>query len=412
MGRLPVMTAVSLAVGVCWLQAAEAASPPPRFFGRYTGQATVTTSPYYPPGVYDAEAAVAQTPSGVVGFVNIVFDPLDTLGGIITHAFSATVAGGSNQLTLRFSDRLCGAGDPIGKCYPHSADNVQYSFEGQATFAAGMLTLSTPSILPGLPYSATLPFDSAEMTRNQNEPRVSFDGVYENLEYIWMGTVLLPLPLPLFGNNYVVIQDGEIVQWIADDGSPVPPGVISESCFDDSRGLGWMNQQGFWFYYWVLDPDGEGVAVIVTFDAEHPDCADLQDPIAGGELDRVHADLVGVMFELSAPVSGPGMIRDLRLSRNGGMLDLTWQSDCGRANKYSVYRGDLAVGYDSLAPETCNVLGTSLTIPEGPGAADFFLVAPNRMQADGSYGLDSRNIRRPPPSNACFPHGPIDSCAP
>lgn len=411
MERLPVVRAITLAAIGC-LGTTDVPSSPPRFLGRYTGQATVTTSPYYPPGAYGAEAAVAQTPSGIVGFVNIVFDPADAIGGTITHAFSARVAGSSTLLTLGYSDRLCGAGDPIGKCYPHAPYDIQYSFGGQATFAAGMLTLSTPSIVAGLPYGATLPFDSIEMVRSQNEPRLGFDGVYANLEYIWMGTVLLPLPTPLFGNNHVVIVNGEVTEWIADDGSPLPPGIIAEECFDDSRGLGWMNQQGAWSYYWVRDPDGEGVAVIVTFDATHPDCANLQDPLADGELDRVHQDLVGVMFESSAPVSGAGMIRDLRVSRNGTMLELFWLGDCGAANRYSVYRGDLAAGYDSLAPVSCSALGTSVTIPAGVGTADFFLVAPNRMHRDGSYGLDSRNIRRPPPTDACFPPGPIDSCAP
>ena len=109
----------------------------------------------------------------------------------------------------------------------------------------------------------------------------------------------------------------------------------------------------------------------------------------GHKLDVVHGDLVGVMFERSAPVSGPGVVSGLQVVKNSGMLDLTWEGDCGAGVKYGIYRGDLAAGYDSLAPELCNAMGTSVTLPQGPGAADFFLVVPNRGQDEGSYGVDS-----------------------
>ena len=411
MSRLSILSALVLAAGVCSPTTTEAASPRPRYFGFYEGQVTVTTSPYYPPGTYNAEAAVSETASGVIGYVNIAFAPLDPLGGTITHAFSARLAGSSNTLTLQYKDRVCGAGDPIGKCYPHDPTGTQYSFEGDASFVNGKLLLATPSILPGLPYTATLPLDSAEMTRRQTEPRASFEGTYQDLGYIWMGTLILPTPLPLSGSNTVDIQSGQIVSWVT-EGGPLVPGIISASCFDDARGLGWMNQQGSWFYYWVLHPDGEGVSVFVTFDDVTPSCAVLQDPLAGAELDRVHDDLVGAMFERSAPASGPGKIEGLLLSRSGSMLDLTWEPDCGTGMKYSVYRGDLTIGYDSMVVESCSVNGTTASIPEGAGSADFFLVVPNRQNKAGSYGLDSRNIRRLPPATRCFPQGAVDSCAP
>jgi hypothetical protein len=65
-----------------------------------------------------------------------------------------------------------------------------------------------------------------------------------------------------------------------------------------------------------------------------------------------------------------------------------------------------------MVQESCSVNGTSLSVPEGAETAEFFLVVPNRMNRAGSFGLDSRNIRRPVPTNACFPAGTIDSCAP
>ena len=141
--RYPKRGAVALAALV--VLASPGALAAPRFFGHYSGEAAVSTSPYYPPGTYAVDALIAQTESGIVGYVNIAYDPGDGLGGTITHTFSAPIAGASPLLTLKYSDRLCGAGDPIGKCYPHGP--TQYSFQGSALFLGTQLTLSQPSIL-------------------------------------------------------------------------------------------------------------------------------------------------------------------------------------------------------------------------------------------------------------------------
>jgi hypothetical protein len=386
----------------------------PRFFGHYVGEAAVSTSPYYPPGTYPAEALIAETASGIVGYLNIAYDPGDVLGGTITHSFSAPLAGDSPLLALQYSDRLCGGGDPIGKCYPQGG--VQYSFEGQALFLGTHLELSAPSLLPGLPYEAALPFDAAQLVRIPSKPRTSFEGLSQPLEYVWMGTIFLPLPLPLYGTNRVLVEDGEIVEWIGNGGIPIPvPGVVSASCFDDVRGLGWMNQQGEWRYDWVLDPGGRGLGVIVTFASPPPDCEDLLDPLAGENLDDAHWNLVGVMYEPAPLVSGPGAISALRLGRGaGGMLDLVWEGDCGTGIAYALYRGDLAAGPGSAVPEPghCSETSHVATIPAGTGAADFFLVVPNDGAAEGSYGIDSQGNRRPPSAEACYPPSPVNSCAP
>ena len=279
--------------------------PPPavaRWFGHYTGTALVTDSEFFPPGDYAAEVAIAQTASGVVGYINITLDPKDFLGGIVTHTFSGALVAG-NKLDLKYSDRICGAGDPIGYCYPHFTGGfAQYSFTGPAAVKGEDLFLSEPVVLPDLHYEATLPFESANLTRTAGPPRDTFNGKYSNLEYIWMGTALFPLPLPMFGNNQVEIVDGQIIEWINNgDNMPLagePGAVISAWCFDDAVGIGWMNQQGFWDYDWILDLAGQGVSVIVTFDGPAPNCAALQDPLEGDRLDAVHLDLAGMMFEL------------------------------------------------------------------------------------------------------------------
>jgi hypothetical protein len=268
----------------------------PRFFGHYKGHATVTTSPFYPPGVYPAEVLIAQSESGIVGYVNIAYDPSDLIGGTITHSFSSPVVDDSRFLTLKYSDRLCGGGDPIGKCFPQG--RTQYSFEGSSAFRGDQLVLLPPAILPDLPYTATLPFDVVEVNRTRNRARAFFEGAYQDLNFVWMGTIFLPLPLPIFGHSRVLVKRGEVVEWVDEFGNDIPiPGVITDSCFDDHRGIGWMNQQGRWVYDWLLDHRGRGLSVIVSFAHLAVDCERLKDPLEGKQLDVMHANLVGIMIE-------------------------------------------------------------------------------------------------------------------
>jgi hypothetical protein len=110
----------------------------------------------------------------------------------------------------------------------------------------------------------------------------------------------------------------------------------------------------------------------------------------------------------------PGVAETLTVSRNGdGTLQLTWTPDCGAGTLYAVYRGDLTLGYDSIVPEPgqCAVAGTTVTVPEGSGATDFFLVVPSDGTDEGSYGKDSSGSERAPATAACRPQGATDACA-
>jgi hypothetical protein len=114
-----------------------------------------------------------------------------------------------------------------------------------------------------------------------------------------------------------------------------------------------------------------------------------------------------------------GEAQGLRLSKpSNDELLLQWDGDCGGGGDYSVYRGSLAAGLTSLAPEPglCDVSGRSTVVPAGEGTADFFLVAPwvaacagcdcDPAEADcrsqGSYGADSDGNARPIPASHCY----------
>lgn len=115
------------------------------------------------------------------------------------------------------------------------------------------------------------------------------------------------------------------------------------------------------------------------------------------------------------PALLPGASAGLTVGRvAGNQLELNWGADCGGTASYGVYRGDLAQGYDSVAPEPgfCDVVATTATIPEGAGSGDFFLVVPNDGAFEGSYGADSASNPRSPATAGCYPVDQVDACAP
>jgi polyhydroxybutyrate depolymerase len=112
--------------------------------------------------------------------------------------------------------------------------------------------------------------------------------------------------------------------------------------------------------------------------------------------------------------SHPGGAAYLRVetSPEGAALDLRWTSDCGAAERYGVYRGDLELGYDSLepVPGLCDVAALGARVTPRPGVSEFFLAVPNDGSSEGDYGSGSSE-KRPPALDACHPQGLIDTCA-
>jgi hypothetical protein len=120
------------------------------------------------------------------------------------------------------------------------------------------------------------------------------------------------------------------------------------------------------------------------------------------------------IVETSGPPP-PGVSDGLTVNKDVSVnLVLAWNADCAGSTKYGIYRGNLLLGYSSIASEPgfCSVTGTTATIPQGANTADFLLVVPNNGSSEGSYGTGSTGARRPPATAGCFSQGTIAACAP
>jgi hypothetical protein len=116
-------------------------------------------------------------------------------------------------------------------------------------------------------------------------------------------------------------------------------------------------------------------------------------------------------YSLPSPTAtGVGAVSGLKLFKQGEDLSLIWGPDCGVGDTFSIYRGDLSLGYDSLQIEDCEVDAVHATIPTGAADGEFFLVVPNGNGEEGSYGEASGGARDAALA-ACAPQGNIDSCA-
>ncbi len=111
--------------------------------------------------------------------------------------------------------------------------------------------------------------------------------------------------------------------------------------------------------------------------------------------------------------SDPGVSAYLRIAAlPSGELEIRWTADCGAGQGYGLYRGDLDLGYDSLAPlpDACDLSDTAAIVAPRAGVNEFFLAVPNTGAFEGDYGSGTAGKRTAAPG-ACYPQAGVDSCA-
>jgi polyhydroxybutyrate depolymerase len=109
----------------------------------------------------------------------------------------------------------------------------------------------------------------------------------------------------------------------------------------------------------------------------------------------------------------PGLAGLLRVAKApADRLHMSWAGDCGGGQLHGLYRGDLTLGYSSIAPipGRCDVSGTEAEIDAGVQAAQFFLVVPNDGATEGAYGSGAAGSPRQPAPSPCLPQEDLASC--
>jgi hypothetical protein len=123
---------------------------------------------------------------------------------------------------------------------------------------------------------------------------------------------------------------------------------------------------------------------------EGPDCSQFN-PTEGGSVPDGVDD---------------GLLSPLRMRKIGGDLGLTWNNSCGPDDdNYAVYRGEVG-DYTSHEPMTCSNGLTTFYVFTPIAGSHYYLVVPTTPNAEGSYGLDSDGLERPPSVAGCAAHAP------
>jgi hypothetical protein len=105
-----------------------------------------------------------------------------------------------------------------------------------------------------------------------------------------------------------------------------------------------------------------------------------------------------------APISVAG-VPDAPLTVDAealGDLILSWGSSCMPTDTgYAIYEGTIG-DFTSHVPIDCNYSATSMTMTPSSGNT-YYLVVPHNGTNEGSYGVDSDGVERPPAIAACYP---------
>lgn len=109
--------------------------------------------------------------------------------------------------------------------------------------------------------------------------------------------------------------------------------------------------------------------------------------------------------------SVPGI--PLTITENGdGDLVLSWGASCAaRDSDYYVYEGTLGSNY-SHAARLCSTGGMTTVTLSTDGLSHYYLVVPKSGAVEGSYGVASNGVARPPGVPACAPQAVAPACGP
>ncbi len=180
--------------------AIAAAGSGTRTVGRLSGTAKVKGKRFLRHGLFAASAQLQRQGNAVQGFLDVESRSAP-LAKYLTYNLKGTITGTS--VSLELSERMCGAGDPVGLCYPLWGQTGDPAFRATGTLSEKGLSLSHVETIRDYPAEvvAEQPFTSLELRRAERllvERETPVSGTWSGRCSL-PGSTVYPLPIPLTG---------------------------------------------------------------------------------------------------------------------------------------------------------------------------------------------------------------------
>lgn len=216
--------------------------------GDWSGSASSRAGRFIREGTFPARASFAQAGDVVVGLIDVeqrTAGNADHLGYRAKGSVDSTGA-----VTLELTDRICGAGEPLGLCYPDPGAPGAAVFRVRGRITNETLTLDSIETLRATHPSGDAveaPFESLTITREAGGQIAGTRTGHARVPR----SELFPLPLPLTGTGTMTIEGDaptlSRLEWEGITYVPVPDGedpiVLAESFrYDPATGRYWFLQ--------------------------------------------------------------------------------------------------------------------------------------------------------------------------
>ena len=214
---------------------------------------------------------------------------------------------------------------------------------------------------------------------------------------------------PFDGTDWAVTYESganvpNYIQWSADDFAVNP----------DANAIRWGTVYNFWFEADVV-PTGGGIGADIPTTGEafyfkagagRPSVRWMVEaPERCGDA-FCDADETSTNCSADcAPLPAAGEVADDQLMvmlEESGELTLDWSESCiGGDSDYGVYEGHIG-DFTSHSSKACSTGGLTTTTVAPALGGTYYLVVPNNLIAEGSYGVDSEGSPRPAGQSVCL----------
>lgn len=274
--------------------------------GVWSGRAEVAGGRFTRAGSFDARLVVYVGGDRVRGYLDIEQTEAGT-GRVDSPSYFVDGEIDGNVVSIELTERVCGAGEPVGLCYPDGGAR-RLIYRASGTVDGDTLSFEPAEVIPGsAPLPDGLEFEPpfAELALDYAEPEAgsSEGGIVGR----WRGACRIPrdvvysLDLPMFGDNEMEIAlddaGAPTITRFVNRGTvvwPQPEPILLGDTFryDDASGRFWFvslwNIFGRWLY--AGRHDGDVLEILLIGDDIDPATAIWSE--TGTPVDPLTADLL------------------------------------------------------------------------------------------------------------------------